>query len=125
MQPPKHCSPRSSWASNNRIDGTIEAVNDGYATIKVGPTSLTGRERCGPKSPGEKASAIIRLEAVRLASEPGANRIALDLATSMYLGSHWEHLFRGDGIALLAHSPAALQQGRYWIEFPKDDLWIY
>ncbi len=111
--------------SNNRFDGTVSAIDGGYAMLNVGSASLTGRERCGPKSPGDRGAAVIRLEAVRLASEAGANRVALELATSMYLGSHWEHLFRGEGISVLAHSPAALQQGRYWIEFPRDDLWIY
>ena len=42
---------------------------------------------------------MIRLERMRLADGAGENRVEAELATSMYLGDKWEHLFALGGNA--------------------------
>ena len=111
--------------SNNRLDGVLRSTADGNAVIAVGDAMLTGRARCGTKQAGAPAAAVIRLEAVRLGREPGVNRSAFELATSMFLGSHWEHVFRAGEASVRANSPAPLTPGRYYLEFPAENLWIY
>jgi iron(III) transport system ATP-binding protein len=111
--------------SNNRVDGTIRSISGEQAILKVGDTNLTGKARCRRKAPGAAGSAIIRLEAVRFANEGGPNRTLLALTTSMFLGSHWEHVFRGGGVAVRAHSQTDLKPGDYYVEFPQDQLWIF
>src|SRR6266581_6697312 len=79
--------------SNNRIDGTVSEVRDGAALLSGAGWSLWGVSRGSAKTSGAAASAMIRLERVRLADGPGDNRVSLPLVTSMYLGNKWEYLF--------------------------------
>ena len=44
---------------------------------------------------GQDATAVIRVEQVRLANDPDGNHLELPLVTSMYLGDRWEYVFRG------------------------------
>ncbi len=111
--------------SNNRLSGTLQGRNGTEAAIQVGGSTLKGLARCGSKPPGSPASAVIRLEAVKLASDLGPNRLGLELSTSMFLGSHWEHVFRGEGVAVRATTSLAVAPGHYWVEFPAESLWVY
>jgi iron(III) transport system ATP-binding protein len=111
--------------SNNRLDGRIKLVKDDHAVLTVDNVDFSGIARCGSKSPGAEGSAVIRIEAVRLATEPGPNRIRLPLATTMFLGGFWETIFRADGKLIRAHTQAKLQSGEYFVEFPPDSLWVF
>jgi len=111
--------------SNNRLDGVLRTVGGGRAVIAAGEAELQGQARCGAKQPGEQAAAVIRLEAVRCTQEPGPNRSPFELSTSMFLGSHWEHLFRASGASVRAHTQQPIAPGRYYVEFPAESLWIF
>jgi iron(III) transport system ATP-binding protein len=86
--------------------------------------SLWGTLR-GEPTAGREASAVIRLEQVRVAGGGEGNRIKLALSTSMYLGDRWENLFRLGPTPLRAYSAEELAPGEYWLEFPSERLWIF
>ena len=111
--------------SNNRLTGSLASSANGRASLKVGETMLDGLARCGERAPGTEGNGIIRLESVNLAEAPGPNRMQFDLSTSMFLGSHWEHVFRGHDLLVRAHHRSALHPGSHWLEFPADQLWIF
>ena len=77
---------------------------------------------------GAAASALVRLERVRLVhgpGQPGGNRLRLPLVTSMLLGDRWEHLFMLGATRLRAYGSAALAAGKHWLELPCADLWLF
>ncbi|HYS81914.1 MAG TPA: ABC transporter ATP-binding protein [Anaeromyxobacteraceae bacterium] len=111
--------------SNNRIDGTVSEVRDGAALLSGAGWSLWGVSRGSAKASGAAATAMIRLERVRLADGPGDNRVSLPLVTSMYLGNKWEYLFHLGETRLRAYGPAPLEPGKHWLEIPRGDLWVF
>ncbi len=74
--------------SNNRLDGTLVEMSGGRATMQVFGERITGMARA-KSAAGAKAVGIIRLERVRCASAPGANRLKMQLKTPMYRGERW------------------------------------
>ena len=74
---------------------------------------------------GAKATGMVRLERVRLASGEGDNTVKLPLVTSMFLGDRWEHLFHRDDLRLRAYGSAALPPGEHWLAIPAEGLWIF
>jgi iron(III) transport system ATP-binding protein len=122
-------TPRTLFAadfmgSNNRLEGSITQVASGEARISGEGWSLLGRAAESARQ-GEKGTAMIRLERVRIAQGPGDNRIEPELATSMFLGDKWEHVFHLGATTLRAHGATALAKGRHWIELPRADLWVF
>ena len=68
-------SPRTLFAaefmgSNNRLHGTVTALDNGRARIEGASWALWGMVGEGVKV-GEEATAVIRVERLRIASEPG------------------------------------------------------
>jgi iron(III) transport system ATP-binding protein len=110
--------------SNNRLAGRVFEVRDGAALLKGDGWALWGTAMRGATS-GESATAMIRLERIRIADGPGDNRLEVDLTTSMYLGDKWEHLFALGTTRLRAYGDHALAAGRQWLELPRRDLWIF
>jgi iron(III) transport system ATP-binding protein len=110
--------------SNNRVPGRIAEKRDGEARIEGDGWSLWGRLR-GAAHDEAKAEAVIRLEQVRVVDSGEGNRLQMQLSTSMYLGDKWEHLFRRGPMALRAYSHEALAPGEYWLDFPRERLWIF
>ncbi|MEO6031021.1 MAG: ABC transporter ATP-binding protein [Burkholderiaceae bacterium] len=111
--------------SNNRLEGTVTEVRDGAALIDGPGWSLWGESRGRAKTRGGTATAMIRLERVRLVDGPGANRVKVPLITSMYLGDRWEHLFHLGEMRLRAHGRTPLAAGEHWLEIPRADLWVF
>jgi iron(III) transport system ATP-binding protein len=110
--------------ANNRIQGMLEARDGTSATLRVGGLLLRGVGRT--RLPiGAPSTGVIRLERVRLADGPGDNRIAMKLATSMYLGERYEHVFEGEGLSVRIFTPGPIAGGERWLEFPRDALWIF
>ncbi|MBY0610938.1 MAG: ABC transporter ATP-binding protein [Beijerinckiaceae bacterium] len=122
---PKTLFTAEFMGSNNRLNGTIKTVSGQRAALDVAGTAFDGMARCGDKPGGAEGSGVIRLEAVHLVEGAGANRMQFELVTSMFLGSHWEHVFRGHGLNVRAHHRGALQPGQHWLEFPAEQLWIF
>jgi iron(III) transport system ATP-binding protein len=110
--------------SNNRLVGRLAEARDGRARVEGDGWSLWGTLR-GEPAAGREASAVIRLEQVRVASGGEGNRIKLPLSTSMYLGDRWENLFRLGPTPLRAYTADELAPGEYWLEFPAERLWIF
>ncbi|HEY7902364.1 MAG TPA: ABC transporter ATP-binding protein [Casimicrobiaceae bacterium] len=111
--------------SNNELKGEIVEARDGVATLAGDGFSVSGVARSGAVS-GAPGVAMIRLERVRVADGPGANRIAAKLVTSMYVGDRFEHLFEVGKDRLRAYGDATLQAGAiYHVELPRDSLWIF
>ena len=119
--------------SNNRLQGRLVALGDaGRAEFEIDGQRLWGTLRSAAAAVGEAvgaaATAMIRLERVRLVDgpdQPGSNRLRLPLVTSMFLGDRWEHLFMLGATRLRAYGNTALAAGDYGLELPSADLWLF
>ena len=123
---PKTLFAAESMGSNNRLHGTVSALENGRARIEGASWALWGMAGEGV-SVGEEATAVIRVERLRIASAPEENMLALPLLTSMYLGDRWEYLFRteGDDFAIRAYGSALRDAERCHLTLPVSDLWIF
>ncbi|TDQ24313.1 iron(III) transport system ATP-binding protein [Raoultella sp. BIGb0149] len=112
--------------SNNRLRGKITALENGRARIEGASWALWGMAGEG-LSVGQQATAVIRVERLRLGSSPEDNMLELPLLTSMYLGDRWEYLFRtrGDDFAIRVYGSALRDAEHCHITLPADDLWIF
>jgi iron(III) transport system ATP-binding protein len=110
--------------SNNRVTGKVTNRTNGRATLQGAGFALEGQLR-GEAPLGADATGVIRIERLRIAREPGLNRVPMTLATQMYLGERWELLFSRDGQSLRAYAPEAMPPGPYHIEFPVEHFWIF
>ncbi|EIX9034883.1 TPA: ABC transporter ATP-binding protein [Klebsiella oxytoca] len=124
-------SPRTLFAaefmgSNNRLHGTVTDLDNGRARIEGASWALWGMAGEGV-SVGAEATAVIRVERLRIASSPEENMLELALLTSMYLGDRWEYLFRteGDDFAIRAYGSALCDAERCHLTLPVNDLWIF
>ncbi len=124
-------SPRTLFAaefmgSNNRLHGTVTTLENGRARIEGASWALWGMAGEGV-SVGEEATAVIRVERLRLATSPDDNTLELPLLTSMYLGDRWEYLFRtkGDDFAIRAYGSALRDAEHCYLSLPVSDLWIF
>jgi len=110
--------------SNNRLTGRVAEVRDGTARLEGDGFALWGQAMRGVAA-GGNGTGMIRLERMRIANGGGENHVEAELATSMYLGDKWEHLFALGGNRLRAYGNAPLDAGRHWLELPRRDLWIF
>nr|WP_315300079.1 ABC transporter ATP-binding protein [Raoultella terrigena] len=112
--------------SNNRLRGKVTALENGRARIEGASWALWGMAGEGV-SVGQQATAVIRVERLRLGSSPEDNMLELPLLTSMYLGDRWEYLFRtrGDDFAIRVYGSALRDAEHCHITLPADDLWIF
>jgi iron(III) transport system ATP-binding protein len=110
--------------SNNRLPGRIAEVQEGAARIEGDGFALWGVAMRGTAA-GASGTAMIRLERLKLADGPGENRVAAELATSMYLGDRWEHVFALGPTRIRAYGDRPLEAGRHWLEVPRGDLWVF
>ncbi|CAB3898310.1 ABC transporter ATP-binding protein [Achromobacter dolens] len=116
--------------SNNRLDGKVTEVRDGRARIEGRGWALWGKAGEGVAA-GQDATAVIRVEQVRLADDPDGNHIDMPLLTSMYLGDRWEYLFRtpdadpANTLALRAYGPEGREPGPCRLALPADKVWVF
>ncbi|MFK3704030.1 iron(III) transport system ATP-binding protein [Raoultella sp. BIGb0138] len=112
--------------SNNRLHGKITAVADGRARIEGASWALWGLADNRVKV-GQQATAVIRVERLRLGASPQDNMLELPLLTSMYLGDRWEYLFRtrGDDFAIRAYGTSLRDAEQCHLTLPVEDLWIF
>ena len=112
--------------SNNRLHGKVMALENGRARIEGASWSLWGRAGEGV-SVGEPATAVIRVERLRLDGAAQDNSLQLPLLTSMYLGDRWEYLFRteGDDFPLRAYGTALRDAEHCHLTLPAEDVWIF
>ncbi|EPK0102594.1 TPA: ABC transporter ATP-binding protein [Klebsiella aerogenes] len=112
--------------SNNRLHGKVTALEDGRARVEGASWALWGRAGEGV-SVGQPATAVIRVERLRLDCSPQDNSLELPLLTSMYLGDRWEYLFRteGDDFAIRAYGTVLRDAEHCHLTLPADDVWIF
>jgi len=109
--------------SNNKLKAKVVQHNGSTAHIQVEGATLQASVR--GQLAGDSATAIIRLEKVRISQTPCDNAIALPLTTCMYLGDKWECLFGHAEGGIRAYSPDKLKDGTYWLQMDSDKLWLY
>jgi iron(III) transport system ATP-binding protein len=109
--------------SNNRLPAQLVQRNGDGARLKVGGRELNATAR--GLGEGMDASALIRVEEVKIGRTPVANGIELPLLTSMYLGDRWECLFKSGEAHVRAYSKQRLDPGQYWLEMPAEKLWVF
>ena len=110
--------------NNNRLTGRVAAVSGTSAMIAGEGWALNGRLK-NPLKAGDKTTAVIRLERLRLATAPGENTLSLPLTSSVYLGNTWEYVFEMAGTLLRGYGTEPLPQGEYLVEIPAEHLWLF
>ncbi|MCX5590794.1 ABC transporter ATP-binding protein [Alcaligenes endophyticus] len=124
--------PRSLYAaefmgSNNRLNGKVMQVNGSAVQLQGEGWTIWGQSEQALQV-GQAATAIVRVEQVRLQTEHMGDSITLPLLTSMYLGDKWEHVFRTNdelSNSLRAFGQTPLQHGNYHLHLPPENTWIY
>jgi len=112
--------------SNNRLPARVVARNGGTARVQVEGMALNATARgTGASNPDVDASALIRVEEVRIGRTPVDNGIQLPLSTCMYLGDRWECLFKHGNSSVRAYSKHRVDPGNYWLEMPAEKLWVF
>jgi iron(III) transport system ATP-binding protein len=112
--------------SNNRLPARVVARNGGAARLQVEGMALNATARgTGASDPDVDASALIRVEEVRIGRDPVENGIKLPLSTCMYLGDRWECLFKHGNASVRAYSKHRVDPGNYWLEMPAEKLWVF
>jgi iron(III) transport system ATP-binding protein len=109
--------------SNNRLPAQVVQRNGEGARLTVGGRELNATAR--GLGEGLEASALIRVEEVRIGRTPVANGIELPLLTCMYLGDRWECLFKSGDANVRAYSKHRIDPGQYWLEMPAEKLWVF
>jgi iron(III) transport system ATP-binding protein len=112
--------------SNNRLPARVVARRGAAARVQVEGMALNATARGGgPSDPDAEASALIRVEEVRIGRTPVDNGIQLPLSTCMYLGDRWECLFKHGNASVRAYSKHRVDPGQYWLEMPAEKLWVF
>lgn len=112
--------------SNNRLFGKITEMTEGKARIEGKDWALWGMVGAGVNV-GDEATAVIRVERVRLGEDPQGNQLELPLLTSMYLGDRWEYLFRtvAEDFVVRAYGTEVRGQTLCRLSLPAEHLWIF
>jgi len=110
--------------SNNHLPGKVTQLIDGRALLEGEGWQLWGAAR-GALKVGDPATGIIRLERTRIAAEAGANRLATEVVTGMFLGDRKEQLFKLGALRLRCYGNLPSASSPSFIELPPDDLWIF
>jgi iron(III) transport system ATP-binding protein len=123
---PKTLFTAEFMGSNNKMKGKVLRRNGEHVQLEVPGGVVHGIAR-GAATDGD-VTAIVRLEQVRVSEQQTDNAIRLPLSTCMYLGDRWECLFRAGNDAsagLRAYAPTQLAPGEYWLEMPRESLWVF
>lgn len=112
--------------SNNSLHGKVTELRDGKAKIEGKDWALWGIALQGV-SVGQQATAVIRVERVRIGDNHDGNQLELSLLTSMYLGDRWEYLFRtaAEDFVIRAYGHELRGQDHCRLSLPVDQLWIF
>ncbi|MET0265470.1 MAG: ABC transporter ATP-binding protein, partial [Duganella sp.] len=114
--------------SNNRLPAKVLQREGEQVRLELYGAQITGTARGAGGVGGGEPSTIIRVEEVKISATPVDNAIELPLLTCMYLGDRFECLFKsanGSELGLRAYSKFKLEPGRYWLQLPKEKLWVF
>jgi iron(III) transport system ATP-binding protein len=112
--------------SNNRLPAQVVQREGDHVRLLIDGMNMIGSAR--GENTALDATAMIRVEEVRISSSPLQNAIELPLVTCMYLGDRWECLFHRSGsseMSLRAYSKSKLDPGQYWLHMPSEKLWVF
>jgi iron(III) transport system ATP-binding protein len=109
--------------SNNRLPAQVVQRNGSGARLKLEGMELNASARGA--GDGADATALIRVEEVKIGRNPVANGVQLPLSTCMYLGDRWECLFKSGDSSVRAYSKHRIDPGSYWLEMPAEKLWVF
>ena len=121
---PKSLFVAEFMGANNTFSGLVSDVVGDSANITGDGWSLRGRMKT-PLKAGDSATAVIRLEKVKLSQAPQENSISLPLATSVYLGNTWEYVFDLGGTTIRGYGNDFLPPGDRLIDIPAEHLWLF
>ncbi|AQS50923.1 lipase [Paenalcaligenes hominis] len=114
--------------SNNRLPAKVIRTEGHQAELDFYGHRLWGSTQ-HDLAPDSMAQAICRVEQAIVHEHAVPNSLALNLSTSMYLGDKWEYVFRhtyeDTHTQLRAFGSKPLGPGRYFVEFPTKQLWVY
>src|SRR5262245_40363019 len=102
---PKTLFAAEFMGSNNRLPGQLKEKFGDKGAIMVEGARLDGVLRSTATIGGD-ATGVIRIERVRIADGPGANRLPMTLQTQMYLGERWEVVFTRGPLSVRVYAPA-------------------
>ncbi len=112
--------------SNNRLHGKSDGAGERQGADRrrqLEPVGASGRG----VSVGEPATAVIRVERLRLDGAAQDNSLQLPLLTSMYLGDRWEVPvpYRRRRLSLRAYGTALRDAEHCHLTLPAEDVWIF
>lgn len=110
--------------NNNALNGRITEISGDTARIEGEGWSLKGQLKSDLKV-GNLATAVIRLERLKIVSDAGENRITVPLKSSVYLGNTWEYIFDLAGNTLRGYGAEPLRSGTQQVEIPSEHLWLF
>jgi len=110
--------------NNNTLSGRITEVSGQTARIEGDGWALNGHLKSDLK-PGNLATAVIRLERLKIVPGAGENRITVPLKSSVYLGNTWEYIFALSGNTLRGYGAEPLKSGTQQVEIPAEHLWLF
>jgi len=110
--------------ANNTISGLVTDVDGDSASIKGEGWSLRGRLRA-PLKAGDRTTAIVRLEKIKLAQTPKENSLRLPLTASLYLGNAWEYVFDLSGTTIRGYGNEFMPPGEQLVDIPAEHLWLF
>ena len=110
--------------SNNIFEGKIAEISGGRARLAGDRWSLWGVLKT-EKTRDATATALVRVESVRLSDGAGENRLKMLLKSALYLGERWEYVLDLGDLRLRTWGETSRPVGEYWIAIPADALWIF
>ena len=110
--------------ANNTIKGRITELDGAFARIEGEGWALRGRLR-SPLKVGDDATAVVRLERIKMVPEAKENALRLPLTASVYLGSSWEYLFDLAGTSIRGYGGESMPPGEHLVEIPAEHLWLF
>ena len=110
--------------ANNTIKGRVTELDGVFARIEGEGWALRGRLR-SPLKVGDEATAVVRLERIKMVPAAKENALRLPLTASVYLGSSWEYLFDLAGTSLRGYGGEAMPPGEHLVEIPAEHLWLF
>ena len=121
---PKTLFAAEFMGSNNRLPGRIAELRGSRARITSNEWELWG-ELQADKKVGDDATAVVRLERVRIADHPGENLIPASLESAVYLGERWDHLLRVGGVRVRAWTRDPPPPAPHFLNFPAPWVWVF
>jgi iron(III) transport system ATP-binding protein len=110
--------------NNNTLSGRITEITGQTARIEGDGWTLNGLVKNDLKV-GNIATAVIRLERLKIVADKGENRITVPLKSSVYLGNTWEYIFDLAGNTLRGYGVEPLNPGNQQVEIPAEHLWLF